>query len=272
MPAFLVLLLMAFASGVRANGSVSGQPPANGEKSGVKKDLVPGEVGETLKEVAREQMEEGTQKWERALQRLSAHRPSGWLLCVVLGILGLALLGFGDRMVEKAFVPVVSLVGVGAGGYLGLQLCILLFGYPSETTQAGAIFIGIGVFGVLYAVAAVRARPVAWMLVVATPFFMLSAMLAGTSPLVATVAAIVGAVLAILACLRHHVLATISTAMLGAFSLTFSWGLLMHMIRDRQYRAFFGRAIDHPYVLGLIIILIIGAGVDFQLLFSREEE
>ncbi len=232
----------------------------------------PGELGEKLDEVARKKMKQGTRSWQRALERLSAHGPSGWLLCVVAVILGFALLGFGDRMVEKAFIPVVSLVGIGAGGYLGLQLCILVLGYPSDTSQAVSILGGVVLGGLIYAVSAIKAPPVAWMLLVATPFLMLSAMLATTSPIVAAVSGSVGTVLAILACLRHHVLATISTSMLGAFALTFSWGLLMHLVPNRQYRAFFVRAIDHPYVLALVIVLLIGAGVDFQLLFSRERK
>jgi hypothetical protein len=267
---FLLLFLPFGVAGTRAN--VSLPVLAAEDVPGVEEPPAPEELGEKMDEVTREKMKQGARNWQKTLESLSAHSPLGWLLFVLVTALGFALLGFGDRMLEKAFIPMVILVGIGAGSYLGLQLCILMEGFPSESSQTTAILAGAALGAILYALSSIKAPPVAWMLLVATPFFLLSAMLAKVNQVVAAVSAFGGIALAILACLRHHVLSTITTSMLGAFALTFSWGLLMHLMPDKRYRLFFDKAMKHPYLFALAIILIIGAGVDFQILFSNEKQ
>lgn len=225
-----------------------------------------------VEEAARERISEAVAAWRRALESLTARKSTGWILCAALVLAGGALLFFGWRLINSTFVFLSSAVGAGTGAYMALQACVVTNPHGDPTGKATCVVLG-AVFGItLYLGTALRARPVAWMLVVAAPFLALSASVFPSSPPLAVVAAAGGLGMGLATAFRQRSIATVSSAMLGAMILIFSAGMLVYLVDTETVHGWFDAAVGRPLVLALGMVLLIFIGTDLQLVLSRGEE
>ena len=248
--------------------------PLEAEGEGKEREKMPsaGEAARSLEKTARHQLGRGVVVWRSALRSLTARKFSGWLLLAFLVLSGLALLFAGWSLVNSTFVLLATAIGAGTGGYLGLQACLVL--EPSTTGEGKATCLVLGaVFGiVLYLGTSLRARPIAWMLVVSAPFVVLSAAVYPVNGFIAVLAACGGLGMGLVASLRRRALTTVSTAMFGALLLTFCTGLIVYLLDIEKLHNAFDKAVAHPLLLGLGVVLLIFIGTDLQLMLSKKKE
>lgn len=279
-PVFYLLVmmaLMALASGTSAAGQAEGAPAKNGKGSPEKVEKRPEmpeakEVVEGAEKVAREQINAAVKAWRQVLRDLTARKDTGWVLFVSLVLFGCALLVYGWRLLNRAFLFLAAAVGGGVGSYMGLQACLVLSSQAETIGKAGCLLIGAA-FGIaLYLGTALRAKPLAWMLLVAAPFLIFSAYIAPSSFTVALLAAGSGLAMGLAAGLRQRAMVTVSTAMLGALMVVFSGGMLVHLLGSRTAHEWFDTVVGRPFVLAAVFLLLIFIGTDLQLILTSGEQ
>jgi hypothetical protein len=260
---------------VPAGAQESGGGPAEKEDEELMEvedvDSVPSarEAVDKVRESARERVSQALKVWRRALVSLTARKITAWVVFAVLVLFGAALLFAGYRLINSTFVFVSTAVGTGVGAYLGLQACVVASPQGDATGKAVCLLLG-AVFGIaLFLGSAVRARPVAWMLVTAAPFLALSASVFPSSPTLAIVAAVGGLGMGLATALRQRPVTTVSSAMLGAMALLFSAGMFVYLLDNPALHGWFDTAVGHPLVLALGLVLLIFVGTDIQLILSR---
>jgi hypothetical protein len=209
------------------------------------------------------------------LRRAAANPAVGWPRALVLLAAGLAMLAFGWALLKTLFLPLSVLVAAATGGFLSAEAARCL----SETESAAAVmaFMGLGaVLGAVFCfILARKVRPLAWMLVVAAPFLILSVFLfplgfGGAALAVAAAAG--GLVLGFLATSRHRILVILSNSLLGAMCAASAIAMMIHLSGIASLLNALDWTLEAGWPVLVGLVLVMGAGTNFQLTFGPPDE
>ena len=225
------------------------------------------DAGAVVRDAAEERAQQYAAHWQRAIFVLTQDKSFGWMAAAFLLAFGALSLFFGWALVKSAFLPIAATVGCGAGALLGMHMALLVspagWGEPVVRPMIWGGTIGlIALLG-----AAIKARPLAWMLVVAAPFFVASVVVFPLEPggaLLALISVAGGLLLALFAAIKPRLVAAASSGLLGALCLAFCWGALARLTGLPFLTASFQAAIAHPLALMAGIVLVAVAGADLQ--------
>ncbi|MBS3764538.1 MAG: hypothetical protein KGZ25_14665 [Planctomycetes bacterium] len=211
--------------------------------------------------------------WQEALEGLSSEPVIGWPVVLGSVLIGLVLLGFGWTLLKLMFVPFATLMGFGAGAFMGMQLSVSAFGSIGAGAKVGIVVGGALFFLILFLLTAIKARPVAWLLIVTAPFLVLSTLIFPLTALAGILCAAIGILLGLLSSLHRRSLAILSTALLGSILLVFAWALATFLIKNPSLNSILIAVMrDKPLYLLAIIGLVAFIGGDVQVVLGPPDD
>ena len=203
----------------------------------------------------------------RFLGDLCANPMLGWLGAAVTLALGMVLLMFGWTLLRAVFVPFCAVVGFATGA--SAAAAIVLSAMPDASPGAKRLLLSAAAVGgtVVYGATALKARPIACMLVVAAPFLAVAALLlplGGIGVVLGMGAVVLALAFGFGSVLTLRPLAIVSTAALGAVCLAACWGLLGHLLGEGLVRKSADWSISHPLALVVLVLCLAIVGASFQ--------
>jgi hypothetical protein len=168
-----------------------------------------------------------SERAERWIKETSENPLRGWATVVLATLFGLLMLLFGWALVKSFMIPFAPVWGLILGGFVTFSLI--------RTFQSGAewqlwhrvVIMGAGaLFGVaVFMFAALRAKPIAALLVVISPFLIVATFVAGTNVQWAIAIFFIGFVAGFAAMVQVRPISIISTSLFGALSLLIAYAV-----------------------------------------------
>lgn len=220
-----------------------------------------------IKNTAEQQAQRYAQHWQQAISTLTQDKSFGWIAVVFLFAFGSLSMLFGWALVKSAFLPIAAMVGCGTGALGGMQIALIVSPLGGEGVGVRPMIWGGTIGFIALLGAAIKVRPLAWMLVVAAPFFVASVVVFPMEPwgeLLAMISVAGGMLLALLAAIKQRLVAAASSGLLGALCLAFCWGALARLTNVHFLNASFNAAIAHPLALMAGILVVAIAAADLQ--------
>jgi len=231
-----------------------------------------GELAEGLRDTLSDKIQQCIGYWTNALEALGENRPLGWLVGMAVLALGLLLLGFGWAVLKALFVPFTAVLGMSCGAFFALQVAVGMMPESAAGTKLALLAIG-AVFGlVLFLGCAIKAPPIAWMLVAMAPFMIISVFVFTISPTTAVVTTGLGLAFGLASSMRRRELTIISTSLLGALGVAFCWGLFTQLLAQEALLNLFEKAVARPFVVAGAVLLIVFIGSDVQFILGPVED
>jgi len=194
-----------------------------------------------------------------------------WPLVAAAFIGGLAFLFAGWDICRRFFVPVVTISGLAAGGFLGYRVAAVLAEPSSNHIVAAAAVVGMIAGAALFLITSIKAKPFATLLFVLTPFLILSCVLFPLEPKIALALFVGGFVLAAVSMVKLRPMAIIGSSALGAMALAVGWRLLAELLRT----GFVARSLQwltaRPIVLVVALAMTALVGTSMQLTIAPGE-
>ena len=231
-----------------------------------------GELAEGIRDTLSDKIQQCIGCWTDALEALSENKTMGWLVGMAVLVLGLLLLGFGWAVLKALFVPFTAVLGMSCGAFFALQVAVGMM--PESGGGTKLILLAIGaVFGlVLFLGCAIKAPPIAWMLVAMAPFMIISVFVFPISPTTAVVTTGLGLAFGLASSMRRRALTIISTSLLGALGVAFCWGLFTYLLAQEALLNLFEEAVARPFVVAGAVLLIVFIGSDVQFILGPVED
>lgn len=190
----------------------------------------------------------------------------GWGFLAGAGAVGLVSLFFGWTLVQTLLVPCAPVVGLATGAVISFSLVEAF--YEQSTPGFRIALMGVGCLAgiALFLFAAVRAKPIAALLVVMAPFLILASVLFPFSDAAGLAVAVVGFVAGFMAMVSVRPLCIFGTSLLGAMMLISVFGLLAHLGTGTEgaVRQAWDWFVAYPLMLAILLGIVSFLGLSFQ--------
>jgi hypothetical protein len=208
-------------------------------------------------------------------ENLSARPFRAWAFVAFAAGFGLLMLLYGWALIKSFMVPFAPVWGLVLGGFTAFSMVkMFMVGGDSALWQRLVMMGGGALFGVgLFMFAALRAKPVAALLVVLSPFLIAATFVASSSVQMAIAIFFVGFVAGFAAMIQVRPIAIISTSLFGALSLLSVYGVLAYLLApeaeatEEAPSAMIGSIqwlFANPWMLLLILAMVAFLGCNFQ--------
>lgn len=194
-----------------------------------------------------------------------------WPLVAAALISGLAFLFFGWAICRGFFVPVVTISGLVAGGFLGYRVAAALWDPSARQVVAAAGAVGMMAGAALFLATSIKAKPFAAFLFVLSPFLILSCVLFPFDARIALALFAGGFVLATVSMAKLRPMAIIGTSALGVVALAAGWRLLADLSRIGFIARSLAWLTARPIVLVVVLAMAALVGVSMQLTIAPGE-
>ena len=279
-PALVLILGLCCAvahgqEGVLLETGVPGAAGKDGEAKPPAKEAPAPEEKAGLAERAQAKLTKFSKHVDKAFAAVAERRLLGLVLIPVSLVAGGVLLLFGWRLLNGLFVPFATVMGALLGGFLAFQVVLALSAEPGTSTLVGVSIVGVVAGVALFCGTALKAVPVAWMLIVAAPFLVVSTFLfplGRTGQLVAVITVVVGMVLGFASMMKRQPMVIFSTALLGSISLVFCFGIVTHLTEAEALQSVLDFVYKYPFALLGAIGLLTLVGGDLQFITAPSEE
>jgi len=239
------------------------------EEAGEEAGAAEGEEDERgLTDRVQDKLREFCVQLDEVFVAVTARKVLAILLIPVSLVLGGVLLLFGWRLLSGFFVPFSSLMGAFLGAALGFQLVLALSEGPAGGGAVVAAVIGGLAAAGLFCVSSLKAPPIAWFLIVAAPFLVISTLLfpaGGMGELFAVLVVLVGLVLGFASMMKRQPMVIFSTALLGTLSLVFCFGIIAHLTEAESLQSVLDFLYKYPFALagGIVVLMLVGGDLQF---------
>jgi hypothetical protein len=266
--AAVVLLCAAFA--LVAPAALAQQSPAAPLTDNEERDYTPHkETKEQLAKLA-ESAEEQVRGFadyvnEQFAAATDAKLFGGGALAVAAAI-GVVSLFFGWTLVQSLLVPCAPVVGLATGGVMAFSIVRTFYEESSSGLRIALLAVGCLVGLAAYLFSAMRAKPIAALLVVMSPFIILASFLFPYNATAGLVLFIAGFIGGFMAMLSVRPLCILGTSLLGGVLLVTAMGLLAHLGNDDEgtVRQAWDWFVNNPLNLAVLLCVVSFLGLSFQ--------
>lgn len=271
----LVLSLLALAAAPAADAQVYQEYSATvdraerAEPSGTERRAEERLIERKAEEISREAEERFKDlagHVDTQLEALARTQMVGWGAFVAMVAAGFASLLLGWSLFEAFLTPFTSVWGLVTGGFLGFSTLQALRPEATEQAQLGALAVGAVVGLTVCFVAARKAKPVAALIVILSPFAILSCILFPVDATLGTVAFLIGLLASAAAMMWMTRMIIIATAVFGACSLIGAYGLLSYLLHAHAgfLKNSFTWLLEDPFFLLIVFAVVTYFGLHFQ--------
>jgi len=229
------------------------------------------EHGEQLVKAAGKGLSRVTYQVHESVGWFAASPYLGWAAALLMALLSVVLLFGGCSLLQHYFTPLVTLIGMGALGFLASSILQSLDIEVNPPFRAIAVAAGCVAGGVFCMLCALRARPFASFLVVLLPLLVASVFAFSFSLVAGTALLVVGLILSVIALRRLRPLAIFSTSLFGAGGLICAWGVFAELTRPSSVYSSFNWLAEHPWMMLIAFLCVLFVGLNFQALAAPQE-
>jgi MFS family permease len=237
----------------------------------------PPERPPTMREQAEEKLSALSVQLDGHLGAIAGMGIVAWGLAMVAAVTGVVLMFFGWRLLSALFAFFSAFMGLVLGGFLGFQLVLALSSEGDIGVAAIVGLVGAAVGAVMFLLCALKAQPVAWMMIVLSPFLVVSTFvfpLNRVAQLIAMAIVVGGLVLGFISMMKRQPMVVMSTSLLGSVLLVFAFGLVAHLSGSATLRSVLDFVCKYPIALigGIIVLMLVGADLQYVLAPGEHDE
>ncbi len=194
------------------------------------------------------------------------NRLVGWGLFAGALTVGLASMLYGWAVMQVFLIPFAPFWGVITGG--GIAFCMIAALYSEREVWFKLLLLAVGVamgFG-LYLFSALRAKPVAALLVIMSPFLLIAAFLFPVHDKLGLAIFAAGFLAGFAAMIEVRPLAIVATSILGACAVLSGVSLLSHLIGDQVewLSELFNWLVVNPLMLAIVLAVLAFIAANYQ--------